>query len=119
MLNETAHYKLTVTNDKGCSAAATTTIKIFTGLYMPNAFTPNDDGMNDLFRIPPMTNLTLKEFSVYDRWGNRIFTTKNQNKGWDGTFNGKKQNTGVYTYFIKSIINSKEVLLKGNFTLVR
>ena len=119
MLNETTHYQLTVTNDKGCSAAATAAIKIFSGLYMPNAFTPNDDGMNDLFRIPPMTNLTLKEFSIYNRWGHRIFTTKNSNKGWDGTFHGKKQNAGVYTYFIRSIINSKEVLLKGNFTLVR
>lgn len=119
LLNETTYFKLTVTNDQGCSAAATATIKIFTGLYMPNAFTPNDDGMNDLFRIPPTNNLTLKEFSVYDRWGNRIFTTKNSNRGWDGTFNGKKQNAGVYTYFIRSIINSKEIFLKGNFTLVR
>jgi gliding motility-associated-like protein len=118
-LYENTNYKLTVTDDKGCSAAATAVIKIFTALYMPNAFTPDDDGVNDLFRIPPNTTLTLKEFSVYDRWGNRIFTTKNKKNGWDGTFNGKKQNAGVYIYYIKSVINNKEVFLKGVCVLVR
>jgi len=44
---------------------------------MPNAFTPNGDGKNDVFRIPPDATLNLEEFSIYDRWGAKIFSTKN------------------------------------------
>ena len=118
VLNENTSYTLTVADDKACKAAATAVIKIATALYMPNAFTPNNDGVNDLFRIPPNTILDLKEFSIYDRWGSRIFTTRNKNIGWDGTLNGIKQSTAVYVYYIKCIINNKDIFLKGNFTLV-
>ena len=86
---------------------------------MPNAFTPNNDGINDIYRIPPATTLTLKEFSIYDRWGTKLFSTRDVQAGWDGTFNGKRQNSGVYVYYLKSVINNKEISLKGSFHLVR
>lgn len=85
---------------------------------MPNAFTPNSDGVNDLFRIPPNVLLDLKEFFIYDRWGKLVFTTTNRKIGWDGTVNGKKQNTSSYVYYIKCIIDNKETFLKGHFTLI-
>ena len=94
-------------------------VKIFTGFYMPNAFTPGNDGINDVFRIPPATTLSLKEFAVYDRWGTKLFSTINKETGWDGTFNGKKQRPGVYVYYIRSIINGLEVFTKGSVVLVR
>jgi gliding motility-associated-like protein len=118
ILNENTSYSLTVSDDKGCKATANAVIKIGTGLYMPNAFTPNNDGVNDVFRIPPNAILDLKEFSIYDRWGNKIFTTTNKNAGWNGTLNGKKQNTATYVYYIKCIVDHKYISIKGSFILI-
>ena len=118
-LHEATNFTLTVTNDKGCDGSAMAAVKIFTGFYMPNAFTPGNDGINDVFRIPPATTLSLKEFAVYDRWGTKLFSTINKETGWDGTFNGKKQRPGVYVYYIRSIINGLEVFTKGSVVLVR
>ncbi len=118
-LNENFTYKLEVENDNGCHGSATSVVKVFTQLYMPSAFTPNDDGLNDQFRIPPSSVITLKEFSVFNRWGTRVFSTKNVEDGWDGTIRGRKQDAGVYVYYIRAMINDKEVFLRGNFLLVR
>lgn len=118
ILNENTSYSLTVSNDKGCKATASAVIKIGTALYMPNAFTPNNDGVNDVFRIPPNAILDLKEFSIYDRWGNKVFTTINKNIGWNGTLNGKKQNAATYVYYIKCIVDNKYILIKGSFLLI-
>jgi gliding motility-associated-like protein len=117
-LIENTSYMLVVTDDKGCRATATAVVKIGTELYMPNAFTPNNDGVNDLFRIPLNAILDLKEFSIYNRWGERVFTTANRNSGWNGQLKGLKQDNGVYVYYIKSIINNKDVFLKGSFLLI-
>jgi gliding motility-associated-like protein len=119
MLNENTSYTLTVIDDNGCSASATARIKIGIAFFMPDAFTPNDDGLNDLFRIPPDVILDLKEFSIYDRWGTKIFTTTNKNTGWDGTINGKKQGSGSYVYFLKCRIYNKDIFHKGRFTLIK
>jgi len=117
-LKEYTSYTLKVVNDKGCKASATAIIKIGVALYMPNAFTPNNDRVNDMFRIPPNVILDLKEFSIFDRWGNKVFTTTDKNTGWDGTVNGKKQNTASYIYYINGIINNKKIVQKGSFLLV-
>jgi len=53
---------------------------------MSNSFTPNNDGLNDVFRIPNNVSLKLDDFLIYDRFGNKIFNTKDINRGWDGTF---------------------------------
>ena len=86
---------------------------------MPNGFTPNGDGKNDVFRIPPGYSIELTEFSVFDRWGNKIFTTKDAGKGWDGTTNGKKSPSGTYVFFIKGVYEGKPVFIKDNIVLVR
>jgi len=72
-LNESITYELKVVKDNGCHGSAISIVKVFTQLYMPSAFTPNDDGLNDQFRIPPSSAITLKEFSIYNRWGTRVF----------------------------------------------
>jgi gliding motility-associated-like protein len=118
ILNENTSYSLTVSDDKGCKATANAVIKTGTALYMPNAFTPNNDGVNDVFRIPQNAVLDLKEFSIYDRWGNKVFTTTNKNAGWNGTLNGKKQNTATYVYYIKCIVDNKYISIKGSFLLI-
>jgi gliding motility-associated-like protein len=119
VINENTPYQLSVENDKGCKGIATALIKVFTQLFMPTAFSPNNDGVNDVFRIPPAHAVTLKEFSVYNRWGVPVFSTKNILAGWDGTVRGKKQDTGAYVYYVKALVNGKEIFLKGNFLLVR
>ncbi len=119
-LTSTVSYTLMVLNDKGCKSAAISIVKVFRDLHMPNAFTPNHDQRNDVFRIPPDVSLVLNEFSIYDRWGKRLFTTKDISKGWDGMLNGKLADAGMYVYIIKGAGYSKNsVLLKGSFVLIK
>jgi len=95
-------------------------VRISLALAIPNAFTPNGDGKNDHFRIPPGVALTLQEFSVYDRWGNKIFTTKNISEGWDGCYkNGAKAVPGVYVCTIRGMMQNKPFLLRGTIVLIR
>ena len=69
---------------------------------MPTAFTPDGDGINDIF-MPKAQNLSSEyyEFRIHDRWGKMLFYTTEIGKGWDGKFNGEKCEPGVYTYYIK------------------
>jgi gliding motility-associated-like protein len=90
-------------------------------LQMPNAFTPNNDGLNDLFRpITQYEKITTFNMSIFDRWGRNIFETKDISNGWDGTIEGKLGPPGVYMYTI-SYRNPSGItkIVKGTFTLVR
>lgn len=86
----------------GCDSVRTLnlTVKNNCGIYIPNSFTPNKDGLNDIFK--PVINLAFKKFSfiVFNRYGERIFETRNYGTGWDGTYKGKYQPTGSYVYRI-------------------
>jgi len=118
-LQKNTVYTVRVVSAGNCAAAATAIIKIEQKLYMPTAFTPNSDAKNDIYRIPPNVSLQLKNFSIYDRWGKKIFSTANINQGWDGTVNNVIQNTGAYIYIISGNDNNGPVFLKGTFLLVR
>lgn len=78
-------------------------------LYIPNAFSPNDDGRNDIFR--PETNCTLLEYElhIYNRWGAQVFTSQALDQGWDGEHNARDQPQGVYVYVIKYSVGTGEV----------
>lgn len=89
---------------------------------IPNAFTPNNDGINDIFRILYRGNIVLKEFIIYNRYGQQVFATTNINTGWDGTFLGQAELVGVYYYYLRLICGNnmdKEVMFKGDVTLIR
>lgn len=88
--------------------------------YIPNTFTPNGDGYNDLFRVRGIT-YSVFYFAVYNRWGELIFETKNPNEGWDGTHQGKPADPGVFGYYLKAKCDeqSDELFKKGNVTLIR
>jgi gliding motility-associated-like protein len=112
-------YSLRVASDKGCTSTKEATIKILYPLNMPSAFTPNGDGLNDVFRIPPHVSINLKEFSIYDRWGNKVFTTQDVHKGWDGTLGGQPATPGVYIYTVTGSNEKGNVFVKGTVLLLR
>lgn len=89
------------------------------GIYVPTAFTPNGDGLNDLLKAIPF-DVELKKFTVYSRWGEIVFTTTDPDKGWDGRVNGVKQPTGVYVWYAEGInFDNEPVTVKGTTTLIR
>ena len=113
-------YDLMVTSDKGCIALGKITVFPSLPLEIPNAFTPNGDGHNDVFRIPVDVQFSLEELDIFDRWGNRVFASRDKNKGWDGTYSGNPANNGTYVYMIKGeTASGKPILVKGTVNLIR
>jgi len=99
-------YYLELTNSAGCTVFDTISIRVLEidNSYIPNTFTPNDDGVNDRFNLFSEKDGVYDLF-IYDRWGNKVFEgleleTNNTNEGWSGNFNGKKISQGVYAYYI-------------------
>jgi gliding motility-associated-like protein len=87
--------------------------------FVPNTFTPNGDGENDIFRVKGI-KVTEIYFAVYNRWGEKVFETNDLNKGWDGTYKGKPADVGVFGWYLKvKCINEEETFKKGNVTLIR
>lgn len=88
---------------------------------IPNAFVPGNSNVNNgLFKIERRGIVTLDNFQIFNRWGNKVFETTDINAGWDGTFNGQPQPKGVYVYQIEATLNNgKKVTLQGNVTLIR
>ncbi len=126
-LVESGTASVTVSNSCGTATDAVTAVfeNCECYLYMPNSFTPNGDGRNDLFA--PFTGCAFEgyQFSVFDRWGELVFTaTSTTSLGWDGTYKGELAAPGVYVYSIKYLPNdvakgSTEKQVKGSVTLLR
>lgn len=117
----TTTYELEVRNGLGCTAFAKERVVVFYDLLMPNAFTPNGDGRNDLFRIPPSITVSITRFSVYNRWGELVFTTTNGSAGWDGRLGGKPQPAGTFVWMIDyyNPILKRQIMKKGTVELIR
>jgi gliding motility-associated-like protein len=126
--NQETEYKITMTSDKGCQVIDTLLVKVNgsgpTGvgseLFVPNAWTPNGDGVND--RLFPLTeNVTkLNYFRVFNRWGQLMFETSTIGDGWDGVFNGKPKMMDTYTLTAESVgIDGKTFRRSGNAVLIR
>jgi gliding motility-associated-like protein len=113
-------YSVTVTN--GCGSSHDD-IRIDSGvcvLLMPNAFTPNHDGVNDIFRVKYPGFVKQFHMAVYSRWGQVVFETSDVAKGWDGTYNGKQQPMGSYAWYITLTgINGVSEMQKGMVTIIR
>jgi|GEM_PF-1353320 len=111
-----------VTGVNQCGAASDTILisGIFCDIWLPNTFTPNGDGINDIFRVLGSTGRIQEvTFSVFSRWGQEIFRTTDPAKGWDGTFSGTPQPLGTYVYMLRYTLAGKRYLQKGNFHLLR
>lgn len=114
---------LTVTNQWGCSDTTSLTIyvKSETSIYIPNSFTPNDDGINDMFYAYGV-NWSKMDMTIFDRWGRELFTSDDPNKGWNGRINnsGDLLMQGVYVYKVNIIdFYGKEHNLIGTINLIR
>ena len=114
-------YWVTMTTAEGCSATdSVMMLYSFVPLTMPNAFSPNGDGLNDVFRpVTIMEKVTSFSMLIFDRWGQQVFYTTDLTNGWDGRINGAAQQTGEYVYLVRygnpsGVIREK----KGTFTLV-
>lgn len=98
----TTVYEVTGTNEYGCSAADTIEIYVNQGtevLYIPNSFSPNSNGMNDLFCVYG-TSIKKIDINIYDRWGELVFNSKDIGLGWDGKYKGTDVVGGVYVYSV-------------------
>jgi len=106
----------------GCLDTASITIHLDYGTdeFIPMAFTPNNDGLNDKFRVSNLKYHKLVDFRVFDRWGHEVFQTANPEIGWDGTLNGTPQDIGVYNYqIIIAHPDGTQKVYTGNVTLIR
>ena len=106
----------------GCIGYDTLKIVVFAkaDIYVPAAFTPNNDGKNDLLRPVCVGIKSLDYFTIYNRWGQVIFTTKEMNKGWNGNLNGRPQATAGFVWVTKGVTYDGRVIeRKGTFTLIR
>ncbi len=122
-------YKLTVTTVHGCSASDELNVKVLCGngaVAIPNAFSPNGDGNNDVFYILGWGIQLVKSFRIYDRWGNQVFIRENvkandKNNGWNGKVNGVDvPQTTTFVYIADIICNEGKLLqFKGTVILVK
>lgn len=122
--HNTVHYILEVTDpNTNCKNYDTTTVNVnvLTLLAFPTGFSPNGDGVNELARILKYLNIqSLEDFSIFNRYGERIFFTDKLDGAWDGTYKGTAQEIGVYTWQIKATTKDQEkIIRKGNITLIR
>jgi gliding motility-associated-like protein len=121
-ISDDIKYVLTVKTAEGCTDTAIKKITVFKGsaVYVPTAFTPNNDGLNDILKPLYVGIKSLSYFTVYNRWGQKIFSTSDMNKGWNGYMKGNLGDTGSYAWVLKAVdIAGKVYNLKGAFVLVK
>ena len=116
-------YKVVAFNSNGCSDSAYIVIKVYKTLptvFVPSAFTPNNDGLNDLLRPIAVGIKSIEYFSIYNRWGQLMFSTKINGHGWNGKINNQQQPTGTFVWMVKATdYTGAAYFQKGVVTLIR
>jgi len=110
-------YILTVTDHLGCVSRDTTLIDVSPSIKINNTFTPNGDGINDLWEIPGLIAYTNATVDIFNRYGIKLFHSIGYPKAWDGTYGGKPVPAGVYYYIINTKVNNQ--VLSGYVTVLR
>ncbi|HEY1871924.1 MAG TPA: gliding motility-associated C-terminal domain-containing protein [Chitinophagaceae bacterium] len=122
-INQPGLYWLQVTDSNSC--ISTDSIQIKQGacngeLFVPNAFTPNGDGLNDLFKPLLSGNVTSFRFTIFNRWGEKVFDTQSLQQGWDGKLHGTAERSGVFIWVCQYQLGGQALQTKkGTVTLVR
>jgi gliding motility-associated-like protein len=121
----TTTYTVSIIDSSGCPRTASVTIYVLSSqcntdlVYVPNTFTPNGDGNNDILRVQSNSVQELY-FAVYNRWGQMVFETNDITKGWDGNYNGMKADPAVFAWYLRAkCYNGQELKKQGNTTLLR
>jgi gliding motility-associated-like protein len=115
--------RLVTTDEFGCTDTALKTVKVYPErvIFAPNAFTPNWDGINNIF-MPKISYIDVDHYllQIYSRWGDKMFETTNPAIGWDGTYKGEKVSPGVYSWYVElSQLNGKPETFQGSVMLIR
>ncbi len=119
-VENTGIYWVTVPEQCGTASDTINVTFLPCDLFFPSGFTPNGDGLNDIARaVGSLGFITGFSLSIYNRWGQRVFFTQDKTAGWDGTFNGIKQDVGVYFYMLNYTLGGNKRLLKGDLSLIR
>ncbi|HSV09269.1 MAG TPA: gliding motility-associated C-terminal domain-containing protein, partial [Hanamia sp.] len=121
-LSDDLRYLLTVKTAEGCVDTASVKVTVFKGsaVYVPTAFTPNNDGLNDILKPYYVQIKTLSYFTIFNRWGQKIFSTNDLSKGWDGFSNSNEIVAGSYVWVLKAVDAIGKIYnLKGSFVLIK
>jgi len=122
MSGKTIVYTVTATTADGCYGQDDIKVTVFAtapDIFVPNAFTPNGDNVNDVLRPIGVGISKLNFFRVYNRWGQLVFSTTDAEHGWDGTFNGRLQGTDTFVFVTQGIdYTGKTITKKGTVTLI-
>ena len=129
MPSESGTYTIFVLDENGCESTDQIVINVDTDqtIYVPNAFSPNGDGINDTFTLYSDSRFSpiISELHIYDRWGTEVFVNydfppNEQEFGWNGDFRGQAHNPGVFVYHaLVEYIDGSTQFFKGDVTLVR
>jgi gliding motility-associated-like protein len=123
LATETTLYSVTVVAENGCVATDEWLVEVVAtaNIYIPNAFSPNGDGINDRVRI--FTDFSVEsilDFKIFDRWGGLVYSYRNDDIGWDGKVNGEAKAPGMYTYVGQArLLNGRVIQLNGEVLLLR
>ena len=126
-LEEEQYISAKIRDEFGCVAEDQLKVRVINkDIFVPNAFSPNDDGINDYFTIYSNESVkAVRVLRIYNRWGAQIFEglnfqTNDESQGWNGTFRGKVASQGVYAYYAETLNKNGHITkLKGSLTLVR
>jgi gliding motility-associated-like protein len=123
-LSDDISYIVKVSTEEGCFAYDTINVRVFKtapDIFVPTAFTPNGDGLNDILKPIPVGITNIEYFRVYNRWGVMVFSTNaEQGGGWDGRINGREQGSDTFVWYVRGTdFTGKIVFKKGSSTLIR
>ncbi len=122
---QTTTYTVIVSGDLGCDVSSIVSIEVISkecdpaSVFIPNTFTPNGDGKNDVLFVRGK-NITDLYFAVYNRWGQMVFETTDIKKGWNGIYKEMRSDPVVFAWYVRAkCLNGEEIKKQGNVTLIR
>ena len=121
-LDRNITYTVTSTTVEGCTGTDKISIKVYQGpeIYVPTAFTPNQDGRNDILKSTPVGIKEFKYFAIYNRWGQKVFFSSDENTGWNGEINHLQIDTGIFVWMAEGIDDKGNIIRrKGTVALIR